>query len=91
MVAKLIVRGRTWDKAVRRAKRALEEFVVRGVPTNIPLHKAIVNDPDFRAGNFTTKYLEEKLPHLKIKEEKPLEDKVLAIAAAIAAFHRIGS
>ncbi len=90
MVAKLIVRGRTWDKAVRRAKRALDEFIVRGVPTNIPLHKAIVQDPDFRAGKFTTKYLEQKLPTFKLEEEKPLEDKVLAIAAAIAAFHGIG-
>jgi pyruvate carboxylase subunit A len=91
MIAKLIVRGRTWEKTVRRAKRALEEFIVRGVPTNIVLHKAIVNDPDFQKGNFTTKYLEEKLPTFKLTEERPLEDKVLAIAAAIAAFHRIGS
>jgi len=90
MIAKLIVRGRTWDKAVRRARRALEEFIVRGVPTNIPLHKAIVNDPDFIKGNFTTKYLDQKLPHFKLEEEKPVEDKVLAIAAAIAAFHGIG-
>ena len=78
------------DKAVRRARRALEEFIVRGVPTNIPLHKAIVNDPDFIKGNFTTKYLDQKLPHFKLEEEKPVEDKVLAIAAAIAAFHGIG-
>jgi len=90
MVAKLIVRGRTWDKAVRRARRALEEFIVRGVPTNIPLHKAIVNDPDFVNGNFTTKYLDEKLPQFRLEEKKPVEDKVLAIAAAIAAFHGIG-
>ncbi len=61
MVAKLIVTGTTRAGALRRLRRALEEFVIEGVKTTIPLHQAIIQDPDFIDGNYTIKWLEEWL------------------------------
>jgi len=61
MIAKLIVYGTTRNGALRRLRRALEEFVVDGVKTTIPLHQALLNDPDFLAGNYTIKWLEQWL------------------------------
>lgn len=61
MIAKLIVYGRTREGCIMRLRRALEEFVVEGVKTTIPLHQALLEDPDFQAGNYTIKWLEEWL------------------------------
>ncbi|HEU5420750.1 MAG TPA: biotin carboxylase N-terminal domain-containing protein [Streptosporangiaceae bacterium] len=47
LIAKLIVTGATRDEALRRARRALAEFVVEGMPTVIPFHRAVVDDPAF--------------------------------------------
>ena len=58
MIAKLIVYGRTREDCIMRLSRALEEMVVEGVKTSIPLHQAIIQDPDFRAGDYTIKWLE---------------------------------
>ncbi|AGH51305.1 MULTISPECIES: acetyl-CoA carboxylase biotin carboxylase subunit [Sphingomonadales] len=61
MIAKLIVYGTTREGALRRLRRALEEFVIDGVKTTIPLHQALLDDPDFQKGNYTIKWLEEWL------------------------------
>ena len=61
MIAKLIVYGTTRDGALRRLRRALEEFVVEGVKTTIPLHQALLDDPEFQRGDYTIKWLEEWL------------------------------
>ena len=58
LIAKLIVRGKDRDEAVSRMSRALEMFIVEGVYTTIPLHRRILADPDFRAGNFDTGFIE---------------------------------
>jgi acetyl-CoA carboxylase, biotin carboxylase subunit len=58
MIAKLIVYGRTREGCILRLKRALEEFVVEGMKTTVPLHQRIVRDPEFQAGNYTIKWLE---------------------------------
>jgi acetyl-CoA carboxylase, biotin carboxylase subunit len=58
LIAKLIVHGRDRDEAMMRGRRALELFVVEGVKTTIPLHLRILDDPDFRHGRFSTKWLE---------------------------------
>ena len=58
LIAKLIVRGRDRAEAIARMSRALDMFVVEGIYTTIPLHKRIMADPDFRAGNFDTKFME---------------------------------
>ena len=61
MIAKLIVKGRTREGCIMRLKRALEEMVISGVKTSIPLHQALMNEPDFIDGNYTIKWLEEWL------------------------------
>jgi acetyl-CoA carboxylase biotin carboxylase subunit len=61
MIAKLIVYGSNRDRCIMRLRRALEEFVVDGLKTTIPLHQKLVEDPDFLAGNYTIKWLEEWL------------------------------
>jgi acetyl-CoA carboxylase biotin carboxylase subunit len=58
LIAKLVARGRDRDEAISRMSRALEMFVVEGIYTTIPLHQRIMRDPDFRAGNFDTKFME---------------------------------
>ena len=58
LIAKLVVRGRDRTEAISRMSRALEMFVVEGIHTTIPLHQRIMRDPDFRAGNFDTKFME---------------------------------
>ena len=63
MLVKLTCRGRDFSAAVARARRALAEFRVRGVSTNIPFLQAVVNDPDFRAGRVTTSFIDER-PYL---------------------------
>jgi pyruvate carboxylase len=58
MLSKLTCRGRTFADAVRRAKRAVAEFRIRGVATNIPFLQALLDDPDFEAGRITTSFIE---------------------------------
>ena len=61
MVAKLIVYGRTREGCILRLRRALEEFVVEGITTTIPLHEALTRDPEFLEGDYTIKWLEDWL------------------------------
>jgi acetyl-CoA carboxylase biotin carboxylase subunit len=61
MIAKLIVYGTTRQGALRRLRRALEEFVIDGVTTTIPLHQALLDDPEFQEGAYTITWLEEWL------------------------------
>ena len=60
MLAKLTCRGRDFPAAVARAKRALAEFRIRGVSTNIPFLQAVLEDPDFDRGDISTKFIEER-------------------------------
>ena len=57
LVAKLIAHGADRNEAIHRMKRALDLFVVEGIHTSIPLHKRILNEPDFVAGNFDTNFI----------------------------------
>jgi acetyl-CoA carboxylase biotin carboxylase subunit len=61
MIAKLIVYGTTRDRCIARLRRALEEFVIEGMKTTIPLHRDLIEDPEFREGAYTIKWLEEWL------------------------------
>ena len=65
LIAKLVARGRDRDEAISRMSRALEMFVIEGIYTSIPLHQRIMRDPDFRAGNFDTKFMERFLAQPK--------------------------
>jgi len=61
MIAKLIVYGSTRERCLMRLRRALEEFVIEGMKTTIPLHQALLDDPEFQQGAYTIKWLEEWL------------------------------
>lgn len=84
MIVKLIVSGRTWEETVSRLKRALDEYVIRGIKTTIPFYKKIVSDPDFLKGNFDTRFIEKKPFLLDYTDYTDPMDYVTAIAAAIA-------
>ena len=58
MIAKLIVSGQDREECITRMKRALQEFVIEGVKTTIPFHIRLMDDPTFKSGKFTTKFLD---------------------------------
>jgi pyruvate carboxylase len=60
MLVKLTCRGRDFGVAAARAKRALAEFRIRGVSTNIPFLQAVIDDPDFREGRVTTSFIDDR-------------------------------
>jgi pyruvate carboxylase subunit A len=86
LLAKLTVRGRTWEETVSRMRRSLEEYVLRGVKTTIPFMMNIMTEPDFRSGHFDTSYLDTHPDLYQYQESEEPEDLVLAISAAIAAY-----
>jgi len=105
MISKLIVWGRDRKEAIARMRRALYEYIIVGVKTNIPFHKAVMNNQRFISGDLTTSFLEREttlIDDMKrvMEEEKPLEEKlseifdenrrVAAIAAVTALTHQAG-
>lgn len=95
LLAKLIVRGSDRAEAVARARRALREFVVVGPATTIPYHRAILESPDFLAGNLSTRFIDEHPELVERARELAAEAspfdygpdlrQVAAAAAAVAA------
>lgn len=86
MVGKLIVWALDWEGAVKKARRALDEFTIEGFTTNIPLHRSIVRDEDFIEGRFTTNYLDKKLETFKMQATNVIaeeEEKVSRITKII--------
>ena len=71
MIAKVIVHARTRELAIARMRRALEAMVIEGIKTTIPLHLKIMDDPNFQAGDFSTKFMEDFLK--KNGTKKPVE------------------
>ena len=65
LIAKLITHGKDRNEAIARMARALEMFIIEGIYTSIPLHRKIMADPDFRAGDFDTKFMERFLAKRK--------------------------
>jgi len=57
MIAKLIVYEKTRALAIRKIRRALDEFIIEGVKTTIPFHRQLLDDPRFQAGDFDTNFL----------------------------------
>ena len=68
MIAKLIVYGRTRDGCMMRLARALDEMVIEGVQTTIPLHQKLVHDEEFQSGEYSIKWLEEWLEKDNLKD-----------------------
>jgi len=98
LVAKLIVHGTDRAEAIARASRALREFVVIGPATTIPYHRAILDNPDFRAGNLSTRFIEDHPDLIEVArklaaDESPFDygpdpRHVAAAAAAVASMVR---
>ncbi len=59
MIAKLITTAQTREEAINKMKRALDEFVIEGVKTTIPFHRQLMDHPEYVAGNYTTKFMED--------------------------------
>ena len=62
LIAKLVAHGKDRAEAISRMQRALEMFIIEGIYTSIPLHQRILADPDFQAGDFSTKFMERFMP-----------------------------
>jgi len=58
MIAKLITTAQTREEAINKMKRALDEFYIEGIKTTIPFHRQLMEEPDYVAGNYTTKFME---------------------------------
>lgn len=97
MISKLIAWGRDRHEAIMRMRRALYEYIIVGVKTNIPFHKAVLHNKEFVEGNLSTHFLEEQKNILNetlkiISQEQSLQERLssifrqeLKLAAAIAA------
>ncbi|GAB4253599.1 acetyl-CoA carboxylase biotin carboxylase subunit [Deferrisoma sp.] len=83
LIAKLSVWGRTWDEAVRRTRRALDEYVIRGIETTLPLYRRILRDPDFLSGRFTTYFMEQKIDGFGYPDPAEPWDPFFVTAAAL--------
>ena len=77
MLVKMTCRGRDFASAVQRARRGLAEFRLRGVTTNIPFLQAVLDDPDFIAGDLSTSFIEERPELVRGHQSKDRGTKVL--------------
>lgn len=69
MIAKLITTAQTREEAINKMKRALDEFVIEGIKTTIPFHRQLMDHPDYVAGNYTTKFMEDFHMKPQVEEE----------------------
>lgn len=83
MLAKLTCRGRDFEAAVTRARRALAEFRIRGVATNIPFLQAVLADPDFQAGDVSTSFIEERPELLQMNKPQDRATRLLQHVANV--------
>jgi pyruvate carboxylase subunit A len=103
MISKLIVWGRDRNEAIIRMRRALYEYMIVGIKTNIPFHKAVMENPRFVRGELGTHFIDREATLLEdmkriIEREKPLEEKLshlleekkrIAAISAVAAFSQM--
>ncbi|MDX5299083.1 MAG: ATP-grasp domain-containing protein, partial [Gammaproteobacteria bacterium] len=85
MCLKLIVWALTWEEAMDRGLRALDDMRVQGVKTTAPYYQEILRNPDFRSGEFNTSFVESHPELTHYSEKRRPEELALAIATAIAA------
>jgi pyruvate carboxylase len=83
MLVKLTCRGRDFTTAVTRARRAIAEFRIRGVSTNIPFLQAVLDDPDFAAGHVTTSFIDERPQLLTARVSADRGTKILTYLADV--------
>jgi pyruvate carboxylase len=83
MLVKMTCRGRDFPTAVRRARRGVAEFRLRGVSTNIPFLQAVLDDPDFEAGRITTSFIDERPQLLTARSSADRGTKILNYLADV--------
>ncbi|OBJ58541.1 pyruvate carboxylase, partial [Mycobacterium asiaticum] len=83
MLVKLTCRGRDFPTAVSRARRAMAEFRIRGVSTNISFLQAVLDDPDFQAGHITTSFIDDRPQLLTARTSADRGTKILNYLADI--------
>lgn len=89
MLGKLIIWSLDWEDAVKKARRALDEFYIEGIATNIPLHREIVRNKDFQEGIFNTSYLDKNLEQFNldaichVEEENKRMEKISGLIETI--------
>ncbi len=86
MIAKLIAWGPTREQAIARLQRALAEFMLTGVKSNIILHRNILEHPTFQSGNYTTQFIEKEIVGQKQKLFMYVDDHVFLVTAALEAY-----
>ena len=92
LIALLICYGSTRQEAIARMKRSLGEFIIEGVKTTIPFHKAVLNKRQFIRGNVTTSFIENNMIMEELKGTKPIkedlskEKKVLIVTTAVSQY-----
>ena len=91
MLSKLVAFAETREMAIERMLRALEEYVIGGIKTNISLFRRILMDEDFRAARIDTGYLERLLAQSTLNDQEAVPEDVVAIAAALFAAMAKGS
>ncbi|WP_443677700.1 ATP-binding protein, partial [Mycobacterium montefiorense] len=91
MLVKLTCRGRDFHTAVSRARRAIAEFRIRGVSTNIPFLQAVLEDPDFQAGRITTSFIDERPQLLTARASADRGTKILNYLADVTVNHPHGT
>jgi acetyl/propionyl-CoA carboxylase alpha subunit len=88
LLSKLIVWGESRAQALLRMRRALEEYRIVGVSTNIPFHQKLMNSPRFQAGQFDTRFVEERFA-AQYDSEPETDPEIAAILAALVANNRL--
>ncbi|MEM3616855.1 MAG: acetyl-CoA carboxylase biotin carboxylase subunit [Candidatus Bathyarchaeia archaeon] len=83
LVAKLAVWGSSRLEAIRRMRNALDEFVIEGIKTTIPLHKRIMDDDDFLRGDIHINFVDERIEKL-LPKKALTEEEIAALAAVLA-------
>ncbi len=87
MISKLLVWGETRGEAVLRMRRALEEYKILGVKTNIPFHQTLMDSTRFMAGQFDTRFIEERFSMEDAEEGRARQPMIAAILGTLVA-HR---
>jgi acetyl/propionyl-CoA carboxylase alpha subunit len=91
LLAKLIVHGSNRNQSIRRVRRSLDAFVIRGCHTTLPFHRALVDEPHFLRGELWTTMVADLRIVEKLRSRGPGEERVAAIAAAIEAAGRLAA
>jgi acetyl-CoA carboxylase biotin carboxylase subunit len=84
LLSKLSAWGRDRDEAIGRMRRALSEYVVEGIKTNIPFHQRVLRHPDFLAGEFDTTFIDDRFLTADREPACPDADRALIAAAVLA-------